>query len=257
VNNPRSPLNEAFLQSLLLPIFALVAILYASVGQAGGTGYIAVMGLMGFAPDVIKPTALALNILVAAIGCARFYRAGRLTWRSCYPFAVLGAPFSLLGGAVHLPASIYQPVVGMLLLLAAFQMMRSARYAGFRDDGAPHEPPFMASMLTGGIVGLISGITGVGGGIFLAPLILSFAWVETRQASAVSAAFNLLNSAAGFAGAWATMPALPAPLPWWLASVGLGAVIGSWLGAHHLPPTILRVILAMLLLASGARMIAA
>jgi len=90
------------LESLLSPIFALVAILYAAVGQAGGTGYIAVMGLIGFAPNVIKPTALALNILVAAIGCARFYRAGLLSWRSCYPFAVLGAPFSLLGGAVHL-----------------------------------------------------------------------------------------------------------------------------------------------------------
>jgi uncharacterized protein len=192
-------LIEAFLESLLPPIFALVAILYAAVGQAGGTGYIAVMGLMGFAPDVIKPTALALNI-VAAIGCVRFYRAGLLTWRSCYPFAILSAPFSLLGGAVHLPASIYQPVVGVLLLLAAFQMMRSARFAGLADETAPRQPPFMASVLVGGIVGFISGITGVGGGIFLAPLVLWFGWVETRQAAAVSATFNLLNSATALAG---------------------------------------------------------
>jgi uncharacterized membrane protein YfcA len=243
------------LESLLSPIFALVAILYAAVGQAGGTGYIAVMGLIGFAPDVIKPTALALNILVAAIGCARFYRAGLLTLRSCYPFAILGAPFSLLGGTVHLRASIYHPVVGVLLLLAAYQTIRSVRVAGLRDDGAPHQPPFMASMLVGGVVGFVSGITGVGGGIFLAPLVLWLGWVETRQALAVSAAFNLLNSTAALAGAWATMPALPAPLPWWLASVGLGAVIGSWLGAYHLPPRILRTILAALLLVSGLRMI--
>jgi uncharacterized membrane protein YfcA len=86
------------LESLLSPIFAVVAILYAAVGQAGGTGYIAVMGLIGFTPDVIKPTALALNILVAAIGCARLYRAGLLTWRSCYPFPVLGPPFSSSAG---------------------------------------------------------------------------------------------------------------------------------------------------------------
>jgi uncharacterized membrane protein YfcA len=146
---------------------------------------------------------------------------------------------------------------GVLLLLAAFQMIRSVRFAGLRDENAPHEPPFMASTLVGGLVGFVSGITGVGGGIFLAPLVLSLGWVETRQASAVSAAFNLLNSTAGLAGAWATMPALPAPLPWWLASVGFGAVIGSWLGAYHLPPKILRIILAALLVASGLRMIAA
>ena len=244
-----------FFDDFLPIIFAVVATLYASVGQAGGTGYVAVMGLLGFAPDVIKPTALALNILVAAIGCARFYRAGLLTWRSCYPFAILGAPFSLLGGALNLPAPIYQPAVGMLLLLAGSQMLRSAKHSSFLDGRAPQEPPFVPSLLAGGGLGLVSGITGVGGGIFLAPLVLTFDWVDTRQASAVSAAFNLLNSAAAFAGVWATMPALPGLLPWWLAAVGLGAAIGSWLGAHHLPPKALRIILAALLLASGARMI--
>ncbi len=96
---------------LLAGVFALIAALYASVGQAGGTGYLAVMGLLGYGPEVIKPTALALNILVAAIGCWRFARLGLLTWRSCYPFAILGAPFSLLGGATHLPPWLYQPVV--------------------------------------------------------------------------------------------------------------------------------------------------
>jgi uncharacterized membrane protein YfcA len=109
----------------LLPIAsAIIAVLYASVGQAGGTGYIAAMGLLGFGPDVIKPTALALNILVAAIGCARFAKAGLLSWRSCYPFAVLGAPFSVLGGATDLSPTLYQPTVGVLLLVASVQMIR-------------------------------------------------------------------------------------------------------------------------------------
>jgi uncharacterized membrane protein YfcA len=242
---------------VLLAVFGTVAALYSAVGQAGGTGYIAVMGLLGFAPDVIKPTALALNILVAAIGCVRFHRAGLLTWRSSYPFAILGAPFSLLGGAISLPPPVYQPAVGVLLLLAAVQMMRSAGGAAEADERAPRAPPFLLSLLTGGVIGLVSGVTGVGGGIFLAPLVLTMGWVSTRQAAAVSAAFNLLNSAAALAGVWATMPALPAQLPVWLAVVGLGALVGSWLGAHRLPPTALRIILAALLASSGLRMIAA
>jgi uncharacterized membrane protein YfcA len=238
-------------------ILAVIAALYASVGQAGGTGYVAVMGLLNYGPEVIKPTALALNVLVAAIGCWRFARAGLLTWRSCYPFGILGAPFSLLGGATHLPPALYQPIVGALLLVASVQMIRSARSAAEADREAPSTPPFIPSLLTGAGIGFVSGMTGVGGGIFLAPVLLTFGWVETRQASAVSATFNLLNSAAALAGAAATMPALPAALPWWLIAVGVGGFFGSWLGVRYLPATALRYILAALLLAAGFRMVLA
>jgi uncharacterized protein len=241
--------------TLLAIIFAIIAALYAAVGQAGGTGYIAVMGLLGFGPDIMKPTALALNIVVAAIGCVRFARAGLLTWRSCYPFAILGAPFSVLGGAVNLPASFYQPVVGALLLLASAQMIRSAPAAAHLDRKAPVAPPFMSSLLAGGAIGFVSGITGVGGGIFLAPVVLSFGWVDTRQTSAVSATFNLLNSVAALAGTWATLPGLPEALPWWLLAVGLGGFIGSWWGSLHLSATVLRYILAALLISAAVRML--
>lgn len=236
-------------------IFGITAALYASVGQAGGTGYVAVMGLLDYGPDVIKPTALALNILVAGIGCWRFARAGLLTWRSCYPFAVLGAPFSVIGGATHLPAALYQPVVGALLLLAAFQMMRSAASAVSRDRQAASTPPFLPSLLAGAGIGFVSGVTGVGGGIFLAPLVLTFGWIETRRASAISAIFNLLNSGAALAGVWATMPGFPVALPWWFLAVGLGGLVGSWLGVRYLPAAVLRYILALLLLSAGIRMI--
>jgi uncharacterized membrane protein YfcA len=112
---------------ILFPVvLAIVAILYSAVGQAGGTGYVALMGLVDFAPAIIKPTALALNVLVSTIGCIRFDRLGLITWRTAYPFAVLGLPFSLVGGALHLPPSAYQLVVGALLLVAGVQMARSA-----------------------------------------------------------------------------------------------------------------------------------
>ncbi len=238
----------------LVILFGLIAFLYTAVGQAGGTGYIAVIGLLGYSHSVIKPTALALNILVAAISCIRFYRAGLMTWRTCYPFAVLGAPFSLMGGAINLSARIYQPIVGLLLLIAAGLMFRSARTARKDDESAPHEPPFGFSLLTGGAIGLVSGITGVGGGIFLAPIILTFKWAETRQASAISSMFNLMNSAVALAGMWATVHAFPSALPLWLIAVGAGALLGSWIGAYRLHPQMLRLVLGVLLLAAGLRM---
>src|SRR5690349_16874789 len=102
--------------------FLFIALVYASVGQAGASGYISVMALAGFAPEAMKTTALALNLLVAAIGTVHFLRAGRLSWRSVYPFALLGFPFSLLGGATNLSPDIYYPVVGVVLLLSSLQM---------------------------------------------------------------------------------------------------------------------------------------
>jgi uncharacterized membrane protein YfcA len=220
---------------ILFPVaLAAIAILYSAVGQAGGTGYVALMGLAGFAPAIIKPTALALNVLVSAIGCVRFYRLGLLTWRSAYPFAILGLPFSLLGGALHLPPSAYQPLVGALLLVAGAQMARSALATKPLDCAPPDSPPFRGSLIVGGLIGLVSGVTGVGGGIFLAPLVLSLGWATMQQTAAISVVFNLINSMAALAGTWATLPVLPARLPLWLLCVGLGGLLGSWFGALHL-----------------------
>jgi uncharacterized protein len=256
----RERLSEAAdaMIDILFPLaLAIIAVLYSAVGQAGGTGYVALMGLTGFAPVIIKPTALSLNVLVSAIGCVRFHRLGLLTWRSAYPFAVLGLPFSLLGGALHLSASAYQPVVGGLLLIAGLQMARSAVATKPLDHAPPHAPPFLGSLLVGGIIGLASGVTGVGGGIFLAPLVLSLGWATTRQTAAISVVFNLVNSASALAGTWATLPLLPAALPLWLVCVGLGGLLGSWMGALHLNPRTLRLLLAFLLLTASGRMIAA
>jgi uncharacterized membrane protein YfcA len=239
----------------LTVIFLLVALLYASVGQAGATGYLAAMGLFQLAPSTMKTTALSLNLLVAAIGTYQFWRSGLLSWRTFYPFGVLGIPFSLVGGAVQMPAHAYYPVVGVILLLSAAQVVRSAITTNKDTDLTPAEPPFIPALLTGAVIGFISGTTGTGGGVFLAPAILSMNWVSVRRTAAVTAAYNLLNSAAALIGAYGILGSLPPALPVWLVAVGVGGTIGSFIGSRYLPESALRYILAAILLASGIKLV--
>lgn len=240
---------------VLAAILLVVAAAYAAVGQAGATGYLAVMGIAGLQPVVMKPTALALNILVAAIGTTQFWRAGLLSWRAFYPFAVLGFPFSLIGGSINLQASVYYPMVGAILLIAGVQIMRSASRDEHARAGPPDAPPFLPALATGAVIGFVSGTTGTGGGIFLAPIVLAMNWIDVRRTAAVTAAYNLLNSAAALAGAYATLGRLPNALPLWLLAVGIGGVIGASIGARHLPERALRYVLACVLLGSGLKLI--
>ncbi|NSL21144.1 MULTISPECIES: sulfite exporter TauE/SafE family protein [Agrobacterium tumefaciens complex] len=235
--------------------FIIIAMVYAAVGQAGASGYIAVMGLAGFAPVAMKTTALSLNLVVAAIGTALFLKAGRISWRNVWPFAVLGFPFSMLGGAVHLPEETYYPIVGVVLILSALQMARTA----FRDRSAAAEvavkPPFVAALATGAVIGFVSGTTGTGGGVFLAPIILSMRWATVREAAATTAVYNLINSGGALVGAYAVWDQIPSTLPIWLVAVAVGGSIGAYVGSRYLPDRWLRAILALLLLVSGVKLV--
>lgn len=235
-------------------LFFVTAVLYAAVGQAGASGYLAVMGYFDTRPEVMKPTALALNTLVAGIGTLHFWRQGMLSWRIFYPFAILGFPFSLMGGAMHLSGEIYYPAVGIVLILSGSLMIRSA-WRRKPAVAATAAPPFVPALLTGAAIGLISGITGTGGGIFLAPIILTMNWVDLRKTVAATAVYNLLNSSAALLGAYATLRGLPSSLPIYLVIVGLGAILGSGVGSLYLPDRVLRLILALILLGSGVRLL--
>lgn len=235
-------------------LFLLIACLYAAVGQAGASGYIAAMSLFDFAPQAMKTSALALNLVVAAIGTFLFLKAGRLSWRNVYPFAVLGFPFSVLGGAVQLPEAIYYPVVGGILVLSGVQMARSA--FGRRDSKmATVSPPLPAALATGAAIGFVSGTTGTGGGIFLAPVILGLNWGTVRQTAATTAVYNLMNSAAALIGAATQWDHLSPALPWWLAAVAVGGLVGAHVGSRYLSEQWLRLILATLLALSGFRLL--
>ena len=224
---------------LILPILlALIAALFACVGQAGGVGYVAVMGLFGFSAATIKTAALALTLTVSAIGLVRYQHSGLLRTRDWYPFALLGAPLSLVGGMLTLPGQAYRFVVAILLIGAAIQMVLRTMHAAALEDGPAKEIPFRPALITGAITGLIAGLTGVGAGVFLA---------------AVAQASNLFTSFPALIGVGLANPVLPPQLPGWVLAAAVGGIIGSWLGARHLPVMALRLILALVLLASGIK----
>jgi len=231
-----------------------MAALYSSVGHAGASGYLAVLALAGVAPFVMKPTALTLNILVALVATARFYRAGYFSWRVLLPFALSSIPFAFLGGWLKLPGAVYTKVVGLVLLFAAYRLWRHAAAAA---ESESRPVPLPAAVALGAGIGLLSGITGVGGGIFLSPILLLAGWAETRQASGVAAAFILVNSAAGLAGHLASVRYLPDSIYLWGLAAVVGGLLGTELGRRRLATATLRRVLSAVLVIAGLKMLLA
>jgi hypothetical protein len=240
-------------QTLLLALlFLAAAILYGSVGHAGASGYLAAMALVGLAPDVMKPTALVLNILVSTIVTIRFARAGYVRPMAILPFLIGSVPAAFVGGALTLPANIYRPIVGGVLLVAA---SRFGITAGRSSEEFPPRAPLPAAVVSGAGIGLLAGLTGTGGGIFLTPLLLAAGWAGTRFAAGASAAFILANSVAGLTGNIGSVGHLPAAIPFWLGAVAIGGVVGSELGSRRLPPPAFRRALAVVLVIAGLKLI--
>jgi uncharacterized membrane protein YfcA len=238
--------------TVLLALLILVAaLLYASVGHGGASGYLAVMALCGVAPETMKPAALALNVLVSSVALVQFARAGAFEWRLFWPFALVSAPCAYLGGRVP-PAEFYGPLVGAVLLFAAWRLAAGARVATQPARALPRA----LALVSGAAIGFLSGLTGVGGGIFLAPLLLLTRWAEPRQTAGVSAAFILVNSLAGLAGHGAPLAHLPPAFPWWAAAALAGGLTGATLGSRHLPGPTLRRLLALVLVVAGVKMLA-
>ena len=232
----------------------VAAFVYASVGHGGASAYIAAMALAGIAPAEMRPIALALNIVVSSLATWKFWRAGHFRWRLFWPFAVVSIPCAYVGGAITLPGQAYKVVVGLVLVYAGWQLWRSFR-AGeeMREVRAPAVPLAMA---IGASMGLLSGLTGVGGGIFLSPLLLMLGWAGTKQTSAVAAPFILVNSVAGLAAGFiAGTVALPQST--WV--LGAAVLAGGWLGAEYgsrrFANPVVRRFLAVVLVVAGSKMV--
>ncbi len=234
---------------LLLPL-ALIAVLYASVGHGGASGYLAVMALAGVAPAVMKPTALTLNLAVSLVGTVMFFRAGHFAWRLFWPFAAVAVPCAFLGGRVALPAEYFRWLLAAALAFAAVRFVLPAA-AG----GELRRPPVVGVIVAGAVIGLLSGLIGVGGGIFLTPLLLLCRWSDTKTAAAVSAPFIFVNSAAGLAGASASLHKLPAAWPWLAVAVVAAGWVGARWGSGIAKPAQLRPALALVLAVAAVKMV--
>jgi uncharacterized membrane protein YfcA len=233
-------------------LFALGAGLYSSVGHGGASAYIAAMALFTVAPEVMKPTALALNLFVAGLGTWRYARRGLTNWKLVVAFAVTATPAAFIGGGIHLPAITYKPLVGLLLWAAALRLLWQPKMLAEREV---HSPQLWITLPAGAVLGSLAGLTGTGGGIFLSPLVILNAWERPRRTSGVVAAFILLNSAAGLAGNASSVGHLPRELPLFLAAVVTGALLGTWLGIERLPRQWLLRTLGAVLLIAGAKLL--
>lgn len=243
-------------QLSLAALFFLVAALYSSVGHAGASGYLAAMTLLGFAPEQMKPTALALNILVGGIGLFRFNKAGLVPWKKVLPFVLASIPCAYFSAQWHIPKHTYSLLLAVILLVAAIGSWRSGSIIARIGESLESKPiPIHTALLIGAAIGCLSGITGTGGAIFLTPLLLYFSWAHTREASGLSVAFVWLNSLAAIMGLMRSNQSLPDALPYWLIAVSCGALLGTHLGIHHWPAHRLRKGLAIVLLIAAGKLL--
>lgn len=238
---------------MMLPLaLAFIALLYASVGHGGGSGYIAVLTLSGLSPEQVRPIALMLNILVASLGTWQFARRGHISTHLLLRVGLPAAPAAALGGAITLPTPALRVALGGVLLLASARLLWPLTTP--RTAQRPRTAPLVG---TGAALGLFAGLTGTGGGIFLTPVLLFTGWASPKVAAGVSVAFILINSVFGLGAFVASGGAIPA-IGWTtLLPVGIGGLIGAHLGSHHLSPTHIKRALAAVLLIASVKLLAA
>lgn len=234
---------------IILAVF-IVAVLYSSVGHGGASGYLAVMALLAVAPEVTRPTALILNLFVASIAFIQFYRAGHFDLRIFLPFAAGSIPFAFLGGMIHLPTTVYKIILGVTLMLAAIRLA-----INLKSDSEVRTPQIWLCLLIGACLGFVSGLVGVGGGIFLTPILLLMNWTETKKAAGISALFIFVNSLSGLLGNYAQVLKLPTSVYVWIIAAIIGGIIGASLGSYRFNSLVLRRVLSFGLLIAGAKLI--
>lgn len=217
--------------TLLAIAIGAAAALYSSVGHGGASAYIALMALSGLAPEEIRPAALVLNIVVAGLGAFRFLRAGRFDWDGFWPFAVSAIPAAFLAGRVDLPEHLYRPLLATALGAAGLRYLLWPQIDAIKPSKAPRK---MVALPTGATLGALAGLSGIGGGVYLSPLLVFAGWADPQRATGIAACFIVVNSLAGLAGGASSLAALPAYLPWFVLAAVVGALVGTTLSLKRL-----------------------
>jgi uncharacterized protein len=238
---------------LLLLLLMIVAFLYASVGHGGASGYLAVMALLGVAPSLMKSSALVMNLAVSLISFWGFYRAGFFRFKLFLPFALGSIPLSFLGATYTLPDAIYKKILAVCILISLARLFYQVKEA---ETSSLRPVSWGAGLTSGGIIGLISGMIGIGGGIILSPLMLLFRWATIKETAAISAMFIFVNSVAGILGAMAKGTLLlSTDILWAVCATIVGGLGGAYMGSHHFNVPTLKYFLGVSLLIACLKLI--
>ena len=232
-------------------ILFLVAFLYASVGHGGASGYLALMAIYGIAPEVMKPTALLLNLFVSLTSFVQFYRGGHFKWKLFVPLAVASVPLAFLGGLITIDASIYKKVLGLLLLIP---IVRFLFFPNIPVNELKKSNNIL-SLIIGGTIGFLSGMIGIGGGIILSPILLLLKWTDQKQTAAISALFIFVNSLSGLAGQLTKGIHFSPDMLAYVAIAFTGGICGAWFGSLKFNQNILKYVLAVVLMLAAYKLL--
>jgi len=235
---------------LFLIILPIIAFLYASVGHGGASGYLALMALFSFAPETMKPTALLLNIFVAAIAFYHYFKAGHFNKKLFLSFAIASVPLAFIGGMIEVDASIYKKILSVLLIFAILKMLNVFG----KESNIIKDVKLWQGLIVGGIIGFFSGLIGIGGGIILTPVILLLHWGKMKEAAAVSALFIWVNSASGLVGQLSSGVTLSSQSFLLVAVALLGGFFGSYYGSKSFKNKLLRQLLAFVLIIASVKL---
>jgi len=238
---------------ILLAAVFTVAFFYSSVGHGGATGYLAALALIGIAPASAKVAVLIANIFVAGIAFWRFFQAGHFDWKIFLSFALASIPFAYLGSKIHVSPQTYKIVLGAVLSVAGLILLFRSRWQ--TDDVAVRKCFLPVALLVGAVLGFLAGLTGIGGGVFLSPLLYLFRWVKPKTTGGVAAGFIVVNSISGLAGAGWHAVAHAGPLLWLTLPAVIGALLGTHFGARRWSSVTFSRVLAGVLIFAGGKLL--